>query len=257
MAKSLIKEELSMKIIEAKEYQELSQLASNYISGKIKQKPNLTLGLATGGTPKKTYELLIEDHKNNGTSYNSVTTFNLDEYIGLDPENANSYHHYMNQTFFNHIDINRKNIFIPNGLALKMDQECREYEEKIKSQGGIDLQLLGIGANGHIGFNEPGTPFLSTTHVIELAPSTREANARFFDSIHDVPTHAITMGIASIIASKEILLLVSGEDKNAALKRLLTDEEPNEDFPASILKKHPHVTIIADKKALKGVGVMH
>jgi glucosamine-6-phosphate deaminase len=245
-----------MKIIEAKDYQEMSRLASEYLIKRIKKEPNATIGLATGGTPKKTYELLIEDHKKNGTTYSGITTFNLDEYIGLNPENVNSYHHYMNQALFKYIDICNKNIFIPNGLASNIEQECKEYEETMMAHGGIDVQLLGIGANGHIGFNEPGTPFLSNTHVVELAPSTRKANARFFDSMKDVPTHAITMGIASIMTSKEILLLVSGEEKNAALKRLLTEEEPDESFPASILRKHPHVTIIADQKALKGVGVM-
>jgi glucosamine-6-phosphate deaminase len=244
-----------MKIIEANDYQEMSQLAADYIINLVKENPNLTLGLATGGTPKNTYKLLIADHKNNGTSYNSISTFNLDEYIGLAPEDVNSYHYYMNQALFKHIDIKSQNIFIPNGLTSNIERECKEYEAKIAAHGGIDLQLLGIGANGHIGFNEPGTSFHSNTHVIDLAPSTREANARFFDSKDDVPNQAITMGIASIMASKKILLLVSGEGKSNTLKRLLSEEGPDESFPASILKKHPHVTIIADKKALNGVGV--
>lgn len=235
------------------DYQEMSATASTYIGNQIRNNRHLILGLATGGTPKKTYELLIEDHKKNGTSYRNVTSFNLDEYIGLSQEDHNSYHYYMNQSLFKYIDMNPKNIYIPNGLAENIEGECEEYEQKITAQGGIDLQLLGIGANGHIGFNEPGTSFSSQTHIVELTSSTRMANARFFDSIQQVPTHAITMGIASIMASKEILLLISGEEKRDALKRLLTEEAPTENFPASILRKHPCVTIIADKEALKGL----
>ncbi|MFC0560730.1 glucosamine-6-phosphate deaminase [Halalkalibacter alkalisediminis] len=240
-----------MKLIKVKDYQEMSSVASNYISNQVRKHNPFTLGLATGGTPKKTYELLIDDHKNNGTSYSHVTTFNLDEYIGLTKEDSNSYHYYMKHALFKYIDINPKNIFIPDGLSENIEQECAEYEQKIRTYGGVNLQLLGIGANGHIGFNEPGTPFSSQTHVVELTPSTRTANARYFNSIKHVPTHAITMGIASIMASKEILLLVSGEEKSQALKHLLSDEAPTENFPASILRKHPCVTIIADIDALK------
>lgn len=243
-----------MKLIEVTDHEEMSSIASSYISNRVRKNSHLNLGLATGGTPKRTYELLINDYKNNGTSYSYVTTFNLDEYIGLPKEDVNSYHYYMNQHLFKYINIDQKRIFIPDGLSQNIELECKEYEERINAHGGIDLQLLGIGANGHIGFNEPGTSFQSDTHVVELTPSTRIANARFFDFIENVPTHAVTMGIASIMASKEILLLVSGEEKSQALKRLLSADDPTESFPASILKTHPCVTIIADTKALKDLN---
>lgn len=241
-----------MQIIEAKDYQEMSQKAAEYIINKVVSFPNIKLGLATGGTPVGTYQNLIEDHRKNGTSYREVTTFNLDEYIGLSELNKNSYHHYMNEQLFNHIDINPDRTFIPRGDAADIQKECLEYEKLIERHGGIDLQLLGIGSNGHIGFNEPGASFDSKTHVVHLTPSTINANSRFFDNKDDVPTKAITMGIATIMKSKEILLLASGNKKSEALFKLL-NMEVNESFPASILKRHPSVTIIADKGALARV----
>ena len=152
------------------------------------------------------------------------------------------------------LDIPRPNIHLPNGTALDLVEECKGYEERIEEAGGIDVQLLGMGSNGHIGFNEPGTSFQTTTQIVELAQSTREANARFFNDIHEVPHQAITMGIATIMKSKEILLLVSGESKNEAMRKLM-EGEVDESFPASVLNKHSHVTIIADKKALSGVSM--
>lgn len=238
-----------MKIIEAGDYQEMSRLAAEYISGKIRSSEKINLGLATGGTPIGTYTKLIEDHQINQTSYTNTSTFNLDEYVGLSGEHPNSYRHYMNEKLFNHLDIKKANTHIPRGDARDMLQECLDYEKKIAECGGIDLQILGIGSNGHIGFNEPGTSFNSNTHLVRLAPSTREANARYFESLEKVPTKAITMGITSIMKSKEILLLISGEGKREALSRLM-EGEVNESFPASILKNHLHVTIVADKAAL-------
>lgn len=241
-----------MKIIEVNDYTEMSQRAAKYIIEKICQNPTLTLGLATGGTPIGTYKNLIEDHKKNGTSYQQVTTFNLDEYIGLSGEDKNSYRYFMNEQLFNHIDINKQNTHVPHGDSLNIDEECLRYEQLLTQHGGIDLQILGIGGNGHIGFNEPGTLFNTKTHVIQLAPSTIRANARFFNKIEEVPTRAITMGISTIMKSKEILLLVSGESKNQAMAKLLT-ENVTENFPASVLKQHPYVTIIADKAAVSGL----
>lgn len=241
-----------MKIIEVKNYQEMSQKAAQSIISKLKNSSQLTLGLATGGTPQGVYQHLIEDHQQNGTSYEDVTSFNLDEYIGLSKDHPNSYFHYMYENLFKHINISLQHTHIPSGMNKDLQAECDEYENKIKEHGGIDLQLLGIGSNGHIGFNEPGTSFQAKTHVVDLASSTREANARYFNSIDEVPTQAITMGIQSIFNSKEILLLVSGKAKQDAMVKLL-NEDVSESFPASILKQHPNVTVIADEEALMGV----
>lgn len=237
-----------MKLIRTSSYEELSQQAAAQIISKLKSDPKLNLGLATGSTPTGLYKNLIHDHKNNQTSYKQVNTFNLDEYIGISKKDPNSYHYFMCENLFNHIDIPLEQTHIPDGTANDLEEECRRYEQFIKEHGGIDLQILGIGQNGHIGFNEPGTSFDSRTHIIQLADSTRRANSRFFDSLEDVPTQAITMGIASIMESREIYLLVSGAGKAEALARLMNGEV-SEDFPASVLKKHPNVTIFADQEA--------
>ncbi|MDX8045639.1 glucosamine-6-phosphate deaminase [Gracilibacillus sp. S3-1-1] len=241
-----------MKIIRAKDYQEMSKIAANILQDKINEHPAITLGLATGGTPEQTYAYLSEDTQ---TSFEHVTTFNLDEYIGLSPTNPNSYHYYMNKHLFSKVNIPTEQIFLPNGFAEDLLEECRSYEQKIKQHNGIDLQLLGLGQNGHIGFNEPGTSFERHTHIVSLEPSTIEANARFFDSIEEVPKQAITMGIASIMKSKEILVLVSGKAKNAALEQLMHGKI-DEQFPASILNTHENVTIIADEEALGNITFM-
>lgn len=243
-----------MRIIEVNDYQQMSKRAAEYIINKVVQNPSIKLGLATGGTPIGTYKSLIEDHQKNGTSYQKVTTFNLDEYIGLSSDNKNSYRYFMNDHLFNYIDINKAKTNIPSGIAPDFQEECHRYEDIISRHGGIDLQILGIGSNGHIGFNEPGTSFGSKTHIVNLAPSTIQANARFFSRIEEVPTKAITMGISTILKSKEILLLISGEKKKDALCRLLNGEI-NESFPASVLKNHPCVTIIADKVAIADLEV--
>ncbi|MYL62582.1 glucosamine-6-phosphate deaminase [Bacillus hwajinpoensis] len=243
-----------MRIIQANDYQHMSELAANYLIDKVQTNPSIVLGLATGGTPLGTYKRLIKDHEQNGTSYKKVTTYNLDEYVGFSLENPNSYHAFMYDNLFEKVDIPTINVHLPSGTALDLVEECKGYEERIEEAGGIDVQLLGMGSNGHIGFNEPGTSFQATTQIVELAQSTREANARFFDDIKEVPYQAITMGIATIMKSKEILLLVSGESKNDAMKKLM-EGEVDESFPASILNKHSHVTIIADKEALSGVSV--
>lgn len=238
-----------MNLIEVRDYTEMSQKAAEYIIEKVRRIPNIKLGLATGGTPIGTYQNLIEDHQKNKTSYQNVLTFNLDEYVGLSGDNQNSYRYFMNDKLFNHIDIDKNNTFIPRGNVEDIEAECQRYEELIHHHGGVDLQVLGIGSNGHIGFNEPGTSFTSKTHVVNLTASTIEANARFFNSKEEVPTKAITMGISSIMKSKEILLLISGEKKREAMQKLL-HAEVTESFPASILRNHPSVTIIADQAAL-------
>ncbi|OLS37880.1 glucosamine-6-phosphate deaminase [Bacillus sp. MRMR6] len=241
-----------MRIIRVENYADMSLQAGKLLAEKIRSNPSITLGLATGSTPKGVYEYLIDDYRNNQTSYQQVKSVNLDEYIGLPPNDHNSYHAFMRKNFFDHINIDQRNTYLPNGTAKDLLLECQRYEELIMDIGGVDLQLLGIGRNGHIGFNEPGTSFQSRTHIVSLAQNTREANARFFNSIEEVPKQAITMGIASILDSREIYLLASGEAKADAIYKLI-NEEIHEDFPASALKQHKNVTIIADKEALKRI----
>ena len=240
---------LIMEIIEAKNYDEMSEKAAQLILTKVKQTPSLVLGLATGGTPVGTYQHLVDDYQAHRTSYQHVHTVNLDEYVGIEKENPTSYHTYMNEHLFQLIDIPIEQTHLPNAMAKDLQAECQKYEQLIEDLGGIDLQILGIGVNGHIGFNEPGTSFESTTNVVELTASTREKNACYFDNPFDVPTHAVTMGISTIMKSKQIVLLVSGKQKAQILYKLLT-EPTNEQVPASILKQHSHVTIIADREAL-------
>lgn len=238
-----------MKIVEAKDYQDMSRLAGEMLLAQITSKPNSVLGLATGSTPVGTYQYLIAAHREGKVSFQDVTTFNLDEYAGIDENDPNSYHYFMKAELLNHVDIPLDNSFLPDGMAADLQAECERYEALIAKYGGIDLQLLGIGVNGHIGFNEPGTPFSSQTQVVELTASTREANVRFFNSIDEVPTHAVTMGIDTILRSREIILLISGEAKAAVLDRLLR-EDVTEEIPASVLKQHGNVTLIADQAAL-------
>lgn len=236
-----------MQIIECETYDEMSEMAAQIIIQKVQVIPNTVLGLATGSTPIGLYEKLVQDHIYNGTSYRDVTTFNLDEYIGLCQTHTQSYYTYMNRNLFGKIDIPMEQTHIPKGDTPDHFQEAQTYEERIQRAGGIDLQVLGIGKNGHIGFNEPGTSFSSRTHVVDLTLSTREANQLFFDSIEEVPTKAISMGVATIMESKEILLLISGAAKTEAYHRLIHGEI-DEQFPASILKKHPNVTILVEKR---------
>lgn len=231
-----------MRWIQAKDYDHLSELSAQIFEEQIKEKPNSILGLATGSTPIGLYKKLIERYKKGIISFKEVKTFNLDEYIGLAPEDKHSYHYFMFEQLFNHIDINPENVYIPSGLG-DIDKNIMEYEKLIDEVGGIDLQLLGIGVNGHIGFNEPGTSFHSKTHVVQLEESTIKANQRFFDKIEDVPTKAITIGIETILKAKKILLLISGESKQKAFERLKSGEV-TEDFPASVLHNHPNVTVI-------------
>ncbi|MDQ0219880.1 glucosamine-6-phosphate deaminase [Peribacillus cavernae] len=238
-----------MRIIEVKDYKAMSKKAAETILEKVRTNPAIILGLATGNTPAGTYANLIEDHKTNQISYKQVTTFNLDEYIGLAGDNPNSYRYFMNDILFNHLDVEMSGTHIPRGDTKGIQEECQLYEQLIENYGGIDLQILGLGSNGHIGFNEPGTPFDSKTHIVNLTDSTRKANASFFDKQENVPFQAITMGIATIMRSKEILLLISGDKKKEAVDRLLHGDI-DESFPASVLKRHPDVTIIADEAAL-------
>ncbi|KIL52861.1 glucosamine-6-phosphate deaminase [Jeotgalibacillus campisalis] len=237
-----------MNLIVVNHYEELSQKAAEIIEQLIQSHPASILGLATGSTPIGLYQELIKRYQQGAISFEKVRTINLDEYIGLAEDHPQSYHAFMKKHLFDEIAIPKEQTHLPNGNASFLDEECLRYERLIEKIGPADVQLLGIGSNGHIGFNEPGSSFSSETHVIKLAQSTREANARFFHSVDEVPSHAITMGIASILKSKKILLLASGPSKTAALRRLL-QQKKEEAFPASVLCSHPHVTLIADREA--------
>ncbi|MFC0273313.1 glucosamine-6-phosphate deaminase [Metabacillus herbersteinensis] len=237
-----------MKLVQVENDTEMSQVAAEKIISLVTHNPTATLGLATGGTPKGVYAELRRDYENNHTSYHSIKAVNLDEYVGLTAEDPNSYKYYMSKELFNHINIKSTNTHLPHGNAEDLNEECVRYEKLIKSLGGIDLQLLGIGHNGHIGFNEPGTSFESRTHLVHLTEQTITANSRYFSSYEEVPKQAITMGIQTILCSKEIVLIASGKEKAESIKRLFKGEI-NESFPASTLLLHANVTVIADKEA--------
>lgn len=242
-----------MNILRVKDYHEMSERACSILVDKINNSAQPVIGLATGSTPEVLYQHLIKEYTRGVVSFKQTTSFNLDEYIGLAKDHLNSYHYYMKDHLFRHIDIDMERVFVPDGETNNAEKACQHYDELIHGKGNIDLQVLGLGLNGHIGFNEPGTSFASRTHIVNLAKSTRQANARFFPSIDDVPTKAITMGIETIMESKQIIVLVSGKEKAGAVDRLLNGKV-SEDFPASILQKHPHVTIIADEAATtKGI----
>ncbi len=238
----------NMKIIVVEDYQEMSKKAAEILIKKVHENPNAVLGLATGSTPVGLYNELIEDYQKNGTSYKDIRTVNLDEYIGLPKEDKNSYFTFMCEHLFNPLKIPNDHTHIPNGNTTNHIEECDRYEKIIESLGQVDLQILGIGSNGHIGFNEPGSSFTGNTHIIDLKESTRQANARFFESIEDVPKQAITMGVGTIMKSKEILLLASGKAKAEAIRGTIHGEI-TEELPASILQTHPNVTLIVDKEA--------
>lgn len=237
-----------MKFIKVKDFKEMSMKAAEMIADRVKESEKPVLGLATGSTPEGLYKILVEKYKQGEIDFSNTVTFNLDEYIGLPDDDPQSYHYFMNENLFKHINIPAENTHVPSGIAEDVQQECRDYESLIQSTGKIDLQILGIGKNGHIGFNEPGTAFDIRTHIVDLDETTIQANARFFDSIDDVPTKAITMGIGTILESKEILMIISGEGKREAVTKLLQGEI-SEDFPASALHKHPNTTVIIDEAA--------
>lgn len=236
-----------MKLLVVKDYEEMSKVAAETFKEVINEKPEAILGLATGSTPVGLYKYLIEMNKNKEIDFSKIKTVNLDEYVGLGEENPQSYRYFMNENLFNHVNINKSNTFVPNGLAKDLDEETKNYDKRIDELGGIDLQILGIGSNGHIAFNEPDEFLISETHVTNLAQSTIEANSRFFNSIEEVPTKAISMGIGQIMKAKKILLLVKGEDKADAIKELLNGKITTNN-PATILKLHKDVIVIIDEK---------
>jgi len=237
-----------MNIIICGDTKEFNEKSAQIVASQIRQKPNSVLGLATGSTPVGMYHQLVEMYKNNELDFEQVTTFNLDEYVGLDKDHPQSYHAFMYKNLFDHINIKKENVHLPDGKASNLESECTAYEEKIKNAGGIDLQVLGIGHNGHIGFNEPKTPFESTTHVVELDQRTIEANSRFFDSIEQVPRKALSMGIKTIMHAKKILFMASGADKAEIVAKALQGPV-TPDVPASVLQLHPDVTVVLDIEA--------
>ena len=238
-----------MKIIKAKDYNDMSRKAANIISAQVIMKPDCVLGLATGSTPIGTYKQLIEWYEKGDLDFGDVTTVNLDEYRGLPRENDQSYFYFMNHNLCDYVNVNPERTHLPNGMNPDADAECKRYEEVIRSTGGVDLQLLGLGHNGHIGFNEPGEAFETETHCVDLTERTIEANKRFFASIDDVPKQAYTMGIKTIMMAKKILIVVSGEDKAETVKNAFFGPVTPQ-VPASILQMHPDVTIVADEAAL-------
>ena len=233
----------NMQWIEAANYEEMSKIAASIFKTQLQKHKQSVLGLATGGTPKGFYQELVTSFKAGEISFAEAKTFNLDEYVGVAPENKVSYHYYMDQHLFNHTNMKRENIHIPTGDTANLEKSVADYDAAIKAAGGIDIQLLGIGVNGHIGFNEPGASFTAGTNIVELAQSTREANKIYFDRLEDVPTHAITMGIGTIMQSKKVVLLISGASKQQAFNRLRSGEV-TEDFPASALHNHNDVVVI-------------
>ena len=233
-----------MKIIRAKDYNDMSRKAANIISAQVILHPHCVLGLATGSSPIGTYDQLVEWYQKGDLDFSEVTTINLDEYCGLGPDNDQSYRYFMNHHLFDRVNIDKSRTHVPNGLAKDYAAECARYDKLIQSVGGIDLQLLGLGYDGHIGFNEPAGAFEKTTHLVDLDPSTIEANARFFASADDVPKQALTMGIKSIMQAKKILLIVSGEDKRDILHKALYGPVTPQ-IPASILQLHPNLTVVA------------
>lgn len=240
-----------MELVIVDSYRELSLRAAAHVAALLRRKPNAVLGLATGSTPVGLYQELVRLHRQEGLDFSRVTTFNLDEYWGLPDDHPASYHRFMQENLFGLVNLRPENTHIPSGTAENMEAECERYEEAIRRAGGIDLQILGIGQNGHIGFNEPGTPFTSRTRVVDLTEDTRRANARFFPSLEEVPRRAVTMGIATIMEAREILLLASGKEKAAALAAAVEGEVTPE-VPASVLQTHPRVTVLADRAAAAG-----
>lgn len=243
-----------MKIYKAKDYKDMSRKAANIISAQVIMKPNCVLGLATGSTPIGTYDQLVEWYNKGDLDFSEVTTVNLDEYKGLPRTNDQSYYYFMHQHLFDRVNIDPEGTNVPNGMEPDAEKECGRYEELIRSLGGVDLQLLGLGHNGHIGFNEPGEAFEKETHCVDLTESTIEANKRFFASADDVPKQAYTMGIKTIMQAKKILIVVNGENKADIVERAFFGPVTPE-VPASILQLHNDVTLVGDEEALAKIEI--
>ncbi len=241
-----------MKIIRAKDYNDMSRKAANIISAQVIMKPDCVLGLATGGSPEGIYKQLIEWYNKGDIDFSEVTTINLDEYRGLSRESEQSYWYFMHDRFFNHVNVRPQKINVPDGTNLNAEKECARYDQVILSNGGIDLQLLGIGVDGHIGFNEPGAAFELGTHCVDLDESTIEANKRYFEKKEDVPRQAYTMGIKTIMQAKKVLMVVSGKNKADIVKAAFFGPVTPQ-VPASILQMHPDFTLVGDEDALSKI----
>ena len=241
-----------MRIYKGKDYADMSRKAANIISAQVIMKPDCVLGLATGSTPIGLYQQLVAWYEKGDLDFSEVRTVNLDEYKGLSRENDQSYYYFMHHNLFDHVNLPAENSYLPNGMEPDSDRECRRYSELIRSMGGVDLQLLGIGHNGHIGFNEPGDAFDNDVHCVNLTQSTIEANKRFFASADDVPKQAYTMGIKTIMQAKKILIVASGEDK-ADIVRDAFFGPITPKVPASVLQLHNDVTLVADEAALSKI----
>ena len=237
-----------MRIIYTEDYDQMSRKAAGIIAAQVILKPNSVLGLATGFSPVGTYEHLIECYRKGDVDFNRIRTVNLDEYAGLASEHEQSYAHFMRKHFFDRINVDPNNTFIPNGIAEDPDQECRRYDQLIQDLNGVDLQLLGIGPNGHIGFNEPGDYFETGTHIVHLSEATIQANKRFFEREKDVPRYAFTMGIRDIMQAKRVVMIASGKSKAEIISQAFTGMiTPH--IPASILQLHKDFTLIVDREA--------
>jgi glucosamine-6-phosphate deaminase len=243
-----------MKIYKAKDYNDMSRKAANIISAQIIMKPDCVLGLATGSTPIGAYKQLVEWYRKGDLDFSEVTTVNLDEYKGLNRENPQSYYYFMNENLFDHVNIDKSRTFLPDGMEADSEKACADYNATIARVGGVDLQLLGLGHNGHIGFNEPGTAFEKETHCVDLTERTIQANTRFFQSEAEVPRQAYTMGIKTIMSAQRILVVVSGEDKADTVRDAFFGPVTPA-VPASILQLHNNVTIVADEAALSKVAI--
>lgn len=238
-----------MNIYKTKDYEDMSRRAAAIVAAQVILKPDCVLGLATGSSPVGLYQHLIRQYEAGELDFSKVTSVNLDEYKGLGPDHPQSYRRFMDSNLFDHINIDKENTFVPDGLEEDSDKACSEYDRRIAQTGGVDLQLLGLGNNGHIGFNEPDESFQCDTHCVRLAQSTIEANKRFFAGEDEVPRYAYTMGIRSIMCAKKILLIVSGSAKAEALKAALYGPVTPK-VPASVLQLHPDVAVVADAEAL-------
>ncbi|QQK07706.1 glucosamine-6-phosphate deaminase [Miniphocaeibacter halophilus] len=237
-----------MKIIYTKNYDEMSKKACELVVKQINEKKNSILGLATGSTPLGLYEKLIKEYKN-GLDFSEISTYNLDEYIGLSEDNDQSYNYFMNENLFKHINVNKENINIPSGIN-NPEKEIDDYENKIRDIGGVDLQILGLGSNGHIAFNEPSEELNAKTSIVELTESTIKANSRFFEKESDVPTKAISMGIGTIFTAKKIIILISGKNKEQATDYLLNSNKISTNWPVSLLQLHQDTTVIIDESSV-------
>ncbi|MGI6345387.1 MAG: glucosamine-6-phosphate deaminase [Bacillota bacterium] len=241
-----------MQLITTKDYQDMSRIAANIIAAQITLHPRSVLGLATGSTPLGIYQQLVQRHQAGDIDFAQIRSVNLDEYCGLAPDHPNSYHYYMWENLFRHVNVKPENVHIPDGLAEDVAAECARYERLIEGLGGIDLQLLGLGENGHIGFNEPAESFTTVTHQVELDEQTIVSNSRLFASVDEVPRSAITMGIKAIMQARKVILVVNGVRKAAILKKALYGPVTPR-VPASILQLHPDVTVVADAEALSEI----